>query len=82
MSPDKTDYRQELHELFRLNQINEIQLLLFCFVFFFFVCVCVCVLSSELTVVSKYAGSRVSIAHSSAENIFFVVRKYINLIID
>lgn len=72
MSPDKTDYRQELHELFRLNQINEIQLL-----FFFF-----SVLSSELAVVSKYAGSRVSIAHSSAENIFFIVRKYINLIID
>lgn len=78
MSPDKTDYRQELHELFRLNQINEIQLLLFWFGLVF----CVCVLSSELTVVSKYAGSRVSIAHSSAENIFFVVRKYINLIID
>jgi len=78
VSPDKTDYRQELHELFRLNQINEIQLLLFCFGLVF----CVCVLSSELTVVSKYAGSRVSIAHSSAENIFFVVRKYINLIID
>lgn len=75
MSPDKTDYRQELHELFRLNQINEIQLLLFWWFF-------LCVLSSELTVVSKYAGSRVSIAHSSAENIFFVVRKYINLIID
>lgn len=68
MSPDKTDYRQELHELFRLDQINEIQLLLFFF----------SVQISELIVVSKYAESRVSIAHSSAENIFFIVGKYIN----
>lgn len=33
-------------------------------------------------VVSKYSGSRALIAHSSAENIFFIVWKYINLIID
>lgn len=33
-------------------------------------------------VVSKYAESRALLAHSSAENIFFIVWKYINLIID
>lgn len=33
-------------------------------------------------VVSNYAESRALLAHSSAENIFFFVWKYINLIID